>query len=160
MVHGLISRPEDGRGVGGGAVTAASVGAASRPLEQLLHALSLANELLPPLSRSAGLVAVVQAVGAGTEAEQDLFGKAGAEAVLLQEFAGSHAHMVLDYAVLLLPVFVDISVTISNDAIRFPPHQHAARPSPAGLEWRMGLGASAGPCRQKVGTSHGMTQEG
>jgi hypothetical protein len=124
MVHGLISRPEDGRGGSGGGMaggTMASAGPASRPLDQLLHALSLANELLPPLSPSPRLVALVKAVGGGTEAEQDLFGKQGADAVLLQEFAASHGQMVLDYGLLLLPVFVDISVTIVNDAIRSLP---------------------------------------
>jgi hypothetical protein len=123
MVHGLISRPEDAKGAGGGV---ASAGPASRPLDQLLHALSLANELLPPLSPSARLVALVKAVGGGTEAEQDLFGKQGADAVLLQQFAASHGQMVLEYGLLLLPVFVDISVTIVNDAIRS--HTHTARP--------------------------------
>jgi hypothetical protein len=113
-VLGIINRPEDARQPGGGPVSGV---AAQRPLDQLLQTLTLANELLPPLPLSPRFASLVDTAGGATQAAQDLFGKQPS-AGHLEQFAVSNAALLLDYGAQLLPVLVEISVTILNDAIR------------------------------------------
>ena len=121
-MHGLITgsgkRGSDdgkaGAGAGGGAGGLAGGGV---PMEQVLHSVGLANELLPPVGRAERLVTLVEAVGGGTEAVHDVFGQGGG-AGLLEAFAAGQGRAVREYGVMLLPVLVDISVTVVSDAIR------------------------------------------
>jgi hypothetical protein len=120
VVLGLITGAgtragEDGPGAGSG--HGGGVG-----VEVLLQALRLANELLPPVPASEDLVALVAAVGGGPDAGADVFGRDAAAAACGGEekgLGGWQGALVGDCGGGLLPVLVDISVTVVNDAVRF-----------------------------------------
>ena len=104
-----------------GAATASSVILSTmtiqRPLDQLLHTLALANELLPPLSPCVRLASLIDKVSTGTQAAQDVFG-AQPSPGCLEAYARDNSQTIVSFGTKLFPVFVDISGTIVNDAIR------------------------------------------
>lgn len=88
--------------------------AVHRPMEQLLHTLMLANELLPPLETDQGSTKLVEDIASGTELVRDLFGQQGTPP-LLRNFTTSNPEVLVEYSALLYPILVDMSVTIVNE---------------------------------------------
>jgi len=88
--------------------------AVNRPMEQLLHTLMLANELLPPPEVDERATKFLADVACDTQLVQDLFGQPGAPP-LVREFSQSRPGLLLEYSALLYPILVDISVTIVNE---------------------------------------------
>ena len=91
--------------------------AVNRPMEQLLHTLMLANELLPPPETDERVTKFVADISSGTQMVQDLFGHPGAPP-LLREFSTNKPGLLVEYSALLYPILVDISVTIVNEVVR------------------------------------------
>ena len=124
VVHSMIKQDDDGptppapsRAEGGGGKALLTAVAVNRPLEQLLHTLMLANELLPPLQADARATSFIGDIAAGTQMVQDLFGREGAPP-LLRELTASKPAFLVEYSQLLFPTLVDISVTIVNEPMR------------------------------------------
>eukprot|EP00281_Chroomonas_sp_CCMP1168_P032532 CAMPEP_0206242120 /NCGR_PEP_ID=MMETSP0047_2-20121206/16880_1 /ASSEMBLY_ACC=CAM_ASM_000192 /TAXON_ID=195065 /ORGANISM="Chroomonas mesostigmatica_cf, Strain CCMP1168" /LENGTH=637 /DNA_ID=CAMNT_0053667103 /DNA_START=66 /DNA_END=1975 /DNA_ORIENTATION=- len=113
-VRSIIKKEEDERLEGNSLMAVVAV---MRPLDQLFHTLTLANELLPPVPVDDTLSLFVTAVSRGSDAAQDLFGRQPSRGCL-EAHAASHPGTLDEYAQLLFPILVDISVTIVNEAIR------------------------------------------
>lgn len=113
-VHSIIKKEEDVRLGGTALMTSVAV---QRPMEQLIHTLMLANELLPPLQTDERGSKLVEAISVGTEMAQDLYGQNRGWHTLRQ-YAGENPAFLVEYAELVYPILVDISVTIVNDSMR------------------------------------------
>eukprot|EP00960_Hanusia_phi_P048762 759141-Hanusia_phi.AAC.3 len=109
-----IIRKEDEKLGGNALITAVAV---HRPMEQLLHTLMLANELLPPLRTDDRVTQFVRDISHGTDMTQDLYGVEGSLSQL-NNFVEQNPGVLVEYSQLLYPILVDISVTIVNDAMR------------------------------------------
>jgi hypothetical protein len=114
VVHHIIKKEDDGRTSKEGGNTLMTAVAVNRPMEQLLHTLMLANELLPPPEVDERATKLVADIACDTQLVQDLFGQPGA-APLLREFSESRPALLVEYSALLYPILVDISVTIVNE---------------------------------------------
>ena len=115
VVHHIIKKEDEGpvRKEGGNNSLLTAV-AVNRPMEQLLHTLMLANELLPPLEADERVTKFVEDISSGTHMRQDLFGQQGSPP-LLREFSDRKPGLLVEYSQLLYPILVDISVTIVNE---------------------------------------------
>lgn len=113
-MHHIIKKEDDGRTSKEGGNTLMTAVAVNRPMEQLLHTLMLANELLPPPEVDERATKLVADIACDTQLVQDLFGQPGA-APLLREFSESRPALLVEYSALLYPILVDISVTIVNE---------------------------------------------
>ncbi|EKX34155.1 hypothetical protein GUITHDRAFT_90563 [Guillardia theta CCMP2712] len=109
-----IIRKEDEKLGGNALITAVAV---HRPMEQLLHTLMLANEVLPPLRTDDRVTQFVRDISHGTDMTQDLYGVEGSLSQL-NNFVELNPGVLVEYSELLYPILVDISVTIVNDAMR------------------------------------------
>lgn len=115
-VRNVIKKEED-EGLDSNSLMA--VVAVMRPLDQLYHTLMLANELLPPLPSDDRMHPFIAATARGTEAVRDLFGiPNSASSGALEAFVAEHPETLTEYATLVFPILVDISVTIVNEEIR------------------------------------------
>lgn len=71
VVHHIIKKEDDGRtGKDGGGNALMTAVAVNRPMEQLLHTLMLANELLPPLETDERATKFVNDIASGTHMVQ------------------------------------------------------------------------------------------
>jgi len=66
VVHHIIKKEDDGAKKEGGGTLMTAV-AVNRPMEQLLHTLMLANELLPPLEADERSTKLVEEISSGTQ---------------------------------------------------------------------------------------------
>ena len=112
-MHHIIKKEDDGQKKEGGNALMTAV-AVNRPMEQLLHTLMLANELLQPLETDQRSTKLVEDIASGTQLVRDLFGQEGTPP-LLREFTASNAQVLVEYSALLYPILVDMSVTIVNE---------------------------------------------
>ena len=112
-MHHIIKKEDDGPKKEGGNALVTAV-AVNRPMEQLLHTLMLANELLPPLETDQGSIKLVEDIASGTQLVRDLFGQQESPP-LLRNFTTSNPEVLVEYSALLYPILVDMSVTIVNE---------------------------------------------
>lgn len=70
VVHHIIKKEDDGRTGKEGSKALMTAVAVNRPMEQLLHTLMLANELLPPLETDERATKFVNDISSGTHMVQ------------------------------------------------------------------------------------------
>ena len=116
-VRSIIKKDED-EGLDSNSLMA--VVAVMRPLDQLYHTLMLANELLPPLPSDDRMHPFISSIARETDAVRDLFGSSHTSISegTLEAYVASHPETLAEYARLVFPILVDVSVTIVNEGVR------------------------------------------